>query len=105
MAHARFSQESDAYIFSSGTEENPNLDTCTSYHLFDTGFATEGKEMWSEMRKSELEPFAYLDRYFFTGAENGDRGPKSSAATANNFEHSGRRTRPRSLDFQALAQR
>jgi len=30
------------------------------------------------MRQFELEPDAHLDRYFFTGAENGDRGPRSA---------------------------
>ena len=28
MAYARFSQESDVYVFSSGTEENPNVVCC-----------------------------------------------------------------------------
>lgn len=47
------------------------LKACNCYHLSDTGFAIEGKEIYSEMRKSDLEPDAYLDRYFFTGRENG----------------------------------
>ena len=54
------------------------LNACSSYHLFDTGFAVEGKEIYSEMRQSKLNSDAYLDRYFFTGLENGsDRWPSS----------------------------
>ncbi len=46
------------------------LNACSSYQLSVTGFAVEGKEVHSEMRKSKLDSDAYLDRYFFTGAEN-----------------------------------
>lgn len=45
------------------------LRACTVYDLFETGFAVEGREVFSEMRASELDPDAYLSRYFFTGSE------------------------------------
>ena len=46
------------------------LGACSAYHLSDTGFAVVGKEVFSQLRYSDLQPSAYLDRYFFTGEEN-----------------------------------
>ena len=48
------------------------LNAATSYHLFEVGFAIDGAEVFSEMRRSDLEASAYLDRFFFTRGENGN---------------------------------
>lgn len=51
------------------------LQACSSYRLGVGGFGLDGHEVFSEMRRSDLSPQAYLDRFFFTGGENTtDRG-------------------------------
>ena len=50
--------------------ESEYLNSCSAFHLFDSGFGVSGKEVFSEMRLGDLGPTAYLEAFFFTGAEN-----------------------------------
>ncbi|WP_404867651.1 hypothetical protein ACI1MP_03205 [Kitasatospora griseola] len=58
--------EAETYARESGVEY---LGFAQSYRLGDRGVPGAGAEVFSLLRDSSLEPSAYLDAYFDTGAE------------------------------------
>lgn len=85
MDHAieRAEQEARQYA---RTVEVQYLEACTVFHLAEDGFGVDGREVYSEMRRSDLPPDDYLDRFFFTGSENSADGPVATSRTTRPSE-------------------
>lgn len=69
MDHAIERGEAEAVEYA-GSMKVRYLEACSVYHVFSSGFGVDGREVFSEMRESDLEPDVYLNRFFFTGLEN-----------------------------------
>lgn len=67
------SAEREAKQYAAQSNGIQYLNSCDSYHLSDSGFAVEGKEVYSQVRESHLEPDDYLKHFFTTGKENTTR--------------------------------
>jgi len=65
----RAEEEARSYA-SSGFGDVQYLENASVFHLFGNEPLVDGLEVFSEMRKSDLGPDEYLERFFFTGNEN-----------------------------------
>lgn len=71
FAHAIELAEAEAAEYCEDLTNTEHLGLAQAYELFDDP-STQGAEVFSLLRDSELSPSEYIDRFFETGEEHGD---------------------------------